>query len=94
MPITLGEKQFLNNERFGDDAILVWVDPTKEMHVVAGTVKVDQADGNPNIGYINHTTTWTVMSFSPLTCSTKTIQSEPTGHGPTATGDITPPYLS
>jgi len=56
MPITLGEKQFLNNERFGDDAILVWADPTKEMHIVAGTVKlVDQANGNPNVGYINHT---------------------------------------
>jgi hypothetical protein len=56
MPITLGEKQFLNNERFGDDAILVWVDPTKEMHVAAGTVKlVDSASGNPNIGFINHT---------------------------------------
>jgi hypothetical protein len=56
MPISLGEKQFLNNERFGDDAILVWVDPTKEMHIVAGTVKlVDSASGNPNIGYINHT---------------------------------------
>jgi hypothetical protein len=54
MPITLGEKQFLNNERFGDDAILVWVDPTKEMHIVAGTVKlVDSA--NVAIGSINHT---------------------------------------
>jgi hypothetical protein len=56
MPISLGEKQFLNNERFGDDAILVWLDPTKEMHVVAGTVKlVDQASSNANIGFINHT---------------------------------------
>jgi hypothetical protein len=53
MPISLGEKQFLNNERFGDDAILVWVDPTKEMHVVAGTVKLVDSS-NPNIGYINH----------------------------------------
>jgi hypothetical protein len=40
MPITLGEKQFLNNERFGDDAILVWVDPTKELHLAAGTAKL------------------------------------------------------
>jgi hypothetical protein len=56
MPISLGEKQFLNNERFGDDAILVWLDPTKEMHIVAGAVKlVEQANGNPNIGFINHT---------------------------------------
>ena len=40
MPITLGEKQFLCNERFGDDAILLWVDPTKEVHLVLGTTKL------------------------------------------------------
>ncbi|MFA4919043.1 MAG: alginate export family protein [Thermodesulfovibrionales bacterium] len=42
MPISLGEKQFLNNERFGDDAILVWIDPTKELHFAAGTVKLNE----------------------------------------------------
>lgn len=40
MFITLGEKQFINNERFGDDAILLWVDPTKELHLVLGTAKL------------------------------------------------------
>jgi len=40
MFITLGEKQFLCNERFGDDAILLWVDPTKEVHLVLGTTKL------------------------------------------------------
>ena len=44
MPISLGEKQFLNNERFGDDAILVWIDPTKELHLAAGTTKLNEAD--------------------------------------------------
>ncbi len=44
MPITLGEKLFLNNERFGDDAILVWIDPTKEFHLAAGTVKLNEGD--------------------------------------------------
>jgi len=44
MPISLGEKQFLNNERFGDDAILVWIDPTKEFHLAAGTVKLNEGD--------------------------------------------------
>jgi hypothetical protein len=38
--ISVGEKQFLNNERFGDDAILVWTDPTKELHLAAGTAKL------------------------------------------------------
>ena len=42
MFITLGEKQFINNERFGDDAILLWVDPTKELHLVLGTAKLNE----------------------------------------------------
>ncbi|MEW6587474.1 MAG: hypothetical protein AB1442_17930, partial [Nitrospirota bacterium] len=44
MPISLGEKQFLNNERFGDDAIVVWVDPMKELHILAGTVKLNEGN--------------------------------------------------
>ncbi len=40
--ITLGEKQFLNNERFGDDAILAWTDPTKELHLAVGTAKLNE----------------------------------------------------
>ncbi len=44
MPISLGEKIFLNNERFGDDAILVWADPMKELHIAAGTVKLNEGD--------------------------------------------------
>ncbi len=44
MPISLGEKQFLNNERFGDDALLVWVDPMKELHLAAGTVKLNEGN--------------------------------------------------
>ncbi|OGW40665.1 MAG: hypothetical protein A2Y97_08440 [Nitrospirae bacterium RBG_13_39_12] len=42
MLITLGEKQFLNNERFGNDAILLWVDPTKELHIAVGTTKLNE----------------------------------------------------
>jgi hypothetical protein len=53
MPITLGEKQFLNNERFGDDAILLWIDPTKEMHLVLGTTKLVESS-SLSIGNINH----------------------------------------
>ena len=44
MFITLGEKQFINNERFGDDAILLWVDPTKELHLVLGTAKLSEGN--------------------------------------------------
>jgi len=49
MPVSLGEKIFLNNERFGDDAILVWVDPTKELHIAAGLAKLIEGQ------YYNHT---------------------------------------
>ncbi|MEW6416928.1 MAG: alginate export family protein [Nitrospirota bacterium] len=44
MPVTLGEKQFLNNERFGNDMILLWVDPAKELHLAAASVKVNEGD--------------------------------------------------
>ncbi len=44
MPISVGEKQFLNNERFGNDAILIWIDPTKELHIAAGTTKLNEGD--------------------------------------------------
>jgi hypothetical protein len=40
--ITLGEKQFLNHERFGDDALIVFVNPTKELHLAAATVKANE----------------------------------------------------
>jgi len=37
--LTLGEKQFLNLERFGTDAILVFTEPTKELFLAALTAK-------------------------------------------------------
>jgi hypothetical protein len=42
MPISLGEKQFLNNERFGNDMIVAWVNPTKELHLAAATAKLNE----------------------------------------------------
>jgi hypothetical protein len=53
MPIALGEKIFLNNERFGDDAILVWVDPMKELHILAGTAKLVESSST-TVGAISH----------------------------------------
>jgi hypothetical protein len=40
--LTLGEKQFLNHERFGDDALLVFVNPTKELSLAAATAKLNE----------------------------------------------------
>jgi hypothetical protein len=42
MLITLGEGQFLRNDRFGNDAILLWVDPIKELHLLIGTTKLQE----------------------------------------------------
>jgi hypothetical protein len=44
MPIALGEKIFLNNERFGNDALLLWIDPVKELHLAAGATKLNEGD--------------------------------------------------
>ena len=53
MPITLGEGQFLRNDRFGNDAILLWVDPMKELHLLIGTTKLNE--GNTTVGDISST---------------------------------------
>jgi hypothetical protein len=47
--LTLGEKQFLNHERFGDDAVLVFVEPTKELLLAAVTAKLNE--GNYTLAY-------------------------------------------
>ncbi len=46
MPLALGERQFFDHTRFGDDAIVFFMDPTKEMHIGLLTVKF-AGDGNP-----------------------------------------------
>jgi hypothetical protein len=40
--LTLGEKQFMNHERFGDDALVVFVNPTKELSLTAATAKLNE----------------------------------------------------
>jgi len=37
MPLALGNKMFFDHTLFGDDAIVLFADPTKEMHIVALT---------------------------------------------------------
>lgn len=39
MPLALGEKQFLDHTKFGDDAIVLFADPTKELHIGLLTAK-------------------------------------------------------
>lgn len=38
-PLALGEKQFLDHSKFGDDAIVLFADPAKELHVELWTAK-------------------------------------------------------
>jgi hypothetical protein len=42
MPFSLGEKQFMNSERFGDDAIVLWTDPSTELHLAIATTKLNE----------------------------------------------------
>jgi len=39
MPLKLGEGQFLDHTKFGDDAIVFFMDPTKELHIGVLTAK-------------------------------------------------------
>lgn len=43
MPLALSEKQFLDHTKFGDDAIVVFADPTKQLHVGVLTTKFSEA---------------------------------------------------
>jgi hypothetical protein len=40
--LTLGEKQFLNHERFGDDALVLFVNPTKELSLAVVDAKLNE----------------------------------------------------
>jgi hypothetical protein len=44
MPLALGNKIFFNHTKFGDDAIVVYADPNKKLHVAALTIKLYEGD--------------------------------------------------
>lgn len=46
MPLSLGNKLFFDHTKFGDDAIVVFADPTKEVHVGLLTAKFDEGNTN------------------------------------------------
>lgn len=60
MPLALGEKQFLDHTRYGDDAIVFFMDPTKQLHIgllttkfVEGSVAAQTSGtGNDIDGYV------------------------------------------
>lgn len=56
MPLALGEKQFFDHTKFGDDAIVFFMDPVKELHVGLLTVKFAEGakmDNNDDLdGYV------------------------------------------
>lgn len=49
MPLALGEKQFLDHTKFGDDAIVLFANPTKELHIGLLTAKFVEGSGNASI---------------------------------------------
>jgi hypothetical protein len=42
MPLALGNKIFFNHTKFGDDAIVVYADPNKNLHIAALTIKLSE----------------------------------------------------
>lgn len=42
MPLALGNKLFLDHTKFGDDAIVFFIDPTKELHISLLTAKLKE----------------------------------------------------
>ncbi len=44
MPITLGYGLFLDHSKFGDDALLLGVDPIKNMHLIGASIKFKEGD--------------------------------------------------
>jgi hypothetical protein len=44
MPITLGYGLFLDHSTFGDDALLLGVDPIKNMHLIGASIKFKEVD--------------------------------------------------
>jgi hypothetical protein len=62
MALKLGNGLFYDHTKFGDDAIVVFVDPTKELHLGLVTVKAAEGvttkndDANFYVGVINYTT--------------------------------------
>ncbi len=43
MPLALGEKQFFDHTKFGDDAIVLFMDPTEQLHVGLLAIKFDES---------------------------------------------------
>lgn len=48
MPLSLGEKQFLDLTKFGTDAVVLFADPIKGLHVAALTAKVVEGSNSVN----------------------------------------------
>lgn len=48
MPLALGNKLFFDHTKFGDDAIVLFADPTKELHVGVLTIKFREGNYQAN----------------------------------------------
>jgi len=48
MPLTLGNKEFFDHTKFGDDAIVFFMDPIKPMHIALLTIKL-AGDGSNSV---------------------------------------------
>jgi hypothetical protein len=64
MPLKLGEGQFLDHTKFGDDAIVFFMDPTKELHIGLLTAKL--AEGSTATAASNDTNAYTALATYKL----------------------------
>jgi hypothetical protein len=53
MPLALSQRQFLDHTKFGDDAVVFFMDPTKEMHIGLLTTKFSEGVTSTNSDDIN-----------------------------------------
>lgn len=49
MPFSLSEKVFIDHTKFGDDALVFFLNPTKQLHIALVTLKLDEASKSNNI---------------------------------------------
>ncbi|GAB4489240.1 MAG: alginate export family protein [Thermodesulfovibrionales bacterium] len=53
MPLALGHKQFFDHTQMGDDALVFFMDPTKDIHIGLLTIKLAETTGNARFDNTN-----------------------------------------
>lgn len=65
MPLALGEEQFFQNTKFGDDAIVFFMDPVKELHLGLLTIKFVEGTRQSNTDDLDGYVGFAVYKWDP-----------------------------